>query len=163
MHVAGNSLGGWMGIELARRGRARSVCALSPAGFWMPGGRDQTGSARRLRFVRQLTRASAPVTSTVMRSALVRRLSMRDIAVRGDRLTPEAATVAATDLLRCTAGLDILSTTESIAPLDPTPCPITWCGPSTTASSRSGSTVRQHAASCRALGTWCCPAPATSR
>ncbi|WP_082972078.1 alpha/beta fold hydrolase [Mycobacterium sp. 1245852.3] len=29
VHVAGNSLGGWMAIELARRGRAISVCALS--------------------------------------------------------------------------------------------------------------------------------------
>lgn len=129
VHVAGNSLGGWMAVELARRGRARSVCALSPAGFWTPGSPDQTASAARLRFVRHLTRASAPVTSTVMRSALVRRLSMRDIAVRGDRLSPEAATVAATDLLGCTAGLELLATTESVAPLDPPPCPITFAWP----------------------------------
>ena len=33
-HVAGNSLGGWIGLELARTGFARSVCAFSPAGFW---------------------------------------------------------------------------------------------------------------------------------
>lgn len=33
-HLAGNSLGGWIAIELARRGRAASVCAFSPAGFW---------------------------------------------------------------------------------------------------------------------------------
>lgn len=33
-HVAGNSLGGWIALELARRGRAASVTALSPAGFW---------------------------------------------------------------------------------------------------------------------------------
>src|ERR1700712_3835548 len=33
-HVAGNSMGGWLALELARRGRARSVCALSPAGMW---------------------------------------------------------------------------------------------------------------------------------
>ena len=33
-HLVGNSLGGWVAIELARRGRAASVCALSPAGFW---------------------------------------------------------------------------------------------------------------------------------
>lgn len=33
-HVAGNSLGGWLSIELARRGFARSVTALSPAGGW---------------------------------------------------------------------------------------------------------------------------------
>lgn len=129
VHVAGNSLGGWMAVELARRGRARSVCGLSPAGFWIPGSHDQNRSAARLRFVRHLTRASAPVTSKVMRSALVRRLSMRDIAAHGDRLTPEAATAAATDLLGCPAGLDLLATTESIAPLDPAPCPITFAWP----------------------------------
>ena len=31
-HVVGNSLGGWVSLELARRGRARSVTAIAPAG-----------------------------------------------------------------------------------------------------------------------------------
>ena len=34
VHIAGNSLGGWIGIELARRGRAHSLVLLSPAGAW---------------------------------------------------------------------------------------------------------------------------------
>jgi pimeloyl-ACP methyl ester carboxylesterase len=34
VHIAGNSLGGWIGIELARRGRAQSLVLLSPAGAW---------------------------------------------------------------------------------------------------------------------------------
>lgn len=33
-HVVGNSLGAWVGLELARLGVARSVTALCPAGFW---------------------------------------------------------------------------------------------------------------------------------
>jgi pimeloyl-ACP methyl ester carboxylesterase len=33
-HVAGNSLGGWLSLELAKRGRVASATALSPAGFW---------------------------------------------------------------------------------------------------------------------------------
>src|SRR4051812_36466030 len=33
-HLVGNSLGGWIALELARRGRARSVLAFSPAGGW---------------------------------------------------------------------------------------------------------------------------------
>jgi pimeloyl-ACP methyl ester carboxylesterase len=32
-HVAGNSLGGGIALELGRRGWARSVCAISPIGF----------------------------------------------------------------------------------------------------------------------------------
>jgi pimeloyl-ACP methyl ester carboxylesterase len=34
VHVAGNSLGGWVALEVARLGRARTVTALSPAGLW---------------------------------------------------------------------------------------------------------------------------------
>ena len=33
-HVAGNSLGGWLSLELGARGRARSVTAIAPAGGW---------------------------------------------------------------------------------------------------------------------------------
>jgi pimeloyl-ACP methyl ester carboxylesterase len=33
-HLAGNSLGGWVALEVARLGRARSVVGISPAGFW---------------------------------------------------------------------------------------------------------------------------------
>ncbi|MGH9038744.1 MAG: alpha/beta fold hydrolase [Acidimicrobiia bacterium] len=35
-HVAGNSLGGLMAIDLGARGYARTVTALSPASFWYP-------------------------------------------------------------------------------------------------------------------------------
>jgi pimeloyl-ACP methyl ester carboxylesterase len=33
-HIAGNSLGGYLALRLAERGRARSVVALAPAGGW---------------------------------------------------------------------------------------------------------------------------------
>jgi pimeloyl-ACP methyl ester carboxylesterase len=33
-HLAGNSIGGWLALELARRGRARSVTAIAPGGGW---------------------------------------------------------------------------------------------------------------------------------
>jgi pimeloyl-ACP methyl ester carboxylesterase len=33
-HIAGNSLGGFVALQLAARGRARSVVALAPAGGW---------------------------------------------------------------------------------------------------------------------------------
>ena len=34
VHVAGNSVGGWVALELAMLGRARTVTALAPAGLW---------------------------------------------------------------------------------------------------------------------------------
>ena len=36
-HIAGNSLGGYVALQLAARGRARSVVALAPAGGWAKG------------------------------------------------------------------------------------------------------------------------------
>jgi pimeloyl-ACP methyl ester carboxylesterase len=33
-HIVGNSLGGWVAFELERRGRARTLTAISPAGGW---------------------------------------------------------------------------------------------------------------------------------
>ncbi|MET9029808.1 alpha/beta hydrolase [Nocardia sp. NPDC004168] len=33
-HIAGNSLGGLVGVELARRGRARTLTLIAPAGGW---------------------------------------------------------------------------------------------------------------------------------
>jgi pimeloyl-ACP methyl ester carboxylesterase len=52
-HVAGNSLGGWVALEMGRLGCARSVTALSPAGLWRGaiGERSMLGRrwARRLR------------------------------------------------------------------------------------------------------------------
>ena len=37
LHVVGNSLGGWLALRLAERGRALSVLCLAPAGGWHPG------------------------------------------------------------------------------------------------------------------------------
>jgi pimeloyl-ACP methyl ester carboxylesterase len=52
-HVAGNSLGGWVALEMGRAGWATSVTALSPAGLWRaPIGERQVSTqlwARRLR------------------------------------------------------------------------------------------------------------------
>ena len=58
--VAGNSLGGYVALQLAQRGRARSVVALAPAGGWPPG----DDAPRRLlewqRELRRQVKATAP-------------------------------------------------------------------------------------------------------
>src|SRR4051794_28801763 len=49
-HLVGNSLGGWLALELAHRGRALSVVALSPAGGWEPGAQGGEGPEAHLKF-----------------------------------------------------------------------------------------------------------------
>lgn len=53
VHAVGNSLGGWLAIELARRGRARSLVLFSPAGAWT--------SQRRIKRVALTIRLSVAV------------------------------------------------------------------------------------------------------
>jgi pimeloyl-ACP methyl ester carboxylesterase len=129
-HVAGNSLGGWMAIELARRGRARTVCALSPAGSWTAGTQAQAAGVRKIRRAFRLARLSPLPTAVLVRSAAARRLILRDVARHGDRLLPAQAVEATRDLLACSVLDDLLRTGEELAPLDPLPCPITlaWSG-----------------------------------
>ncbi|MGH3759200.1 alpha/beta fold hydrolase [Actinophytocola sp.] len=50
-HVAGNSLGGVLGLELASRGLVSSATALAPAGFWTP--RDRAWALWVLRMIRR--------------------------------------------------------------------------------------------------------------
>jgi pimeloyl-ACP methyl ester carboxylesterase len=130
IHVAGNSMGGWMAIELARRGRALTVCAFSPAGFWTPGMSDEIRASRMVRRTRRRVRMVGPVAPALLRFRYLRRVAMRDAAEHGDRLTPAQALDAARDTAHCPAATDLLEPTESIAPLDPLPCPITlaWSG-----------------------------------
>lgn len=75
VHIAGNSLGGWIGIELARRGRARSLVLLSPAGAWRSPRRIKVTSVG-IRFslgalARYSHRAEAIVERRLLRWALL--------------------------------------------------------------------------------------------
>ncbi|MGW0246612.1 alpha/beta fold hydrolase [Nocardia goodfellowii] len=125
VHIAGNSLGGWMAIELARRGRAVTVCALSPAGFWDATTASHSDATAKISRQLTLARLGRPFTPLAARSSLLRRILLRDVATRGERITPAVLVELTRDLLECTVTADLLSTDEQIALLDPLPCPIT--------------------------------------
>ena len=59
-HLVGNSMGGYLALLLAQRGRAASVVALAPAGGW-PAGEPVAEEALRLtERIRSGARAAAP-------------------------------------------------------------------------------------------------------
>ncbi|WP_406236868.1 alpha/beta fold hydrolase [Nocardia sp. NBC_01009] len=98
-HIAGNSLGGWVAMELARRGRARSVVALSPAGGWLP---TETRVPKIFVSMRRQLRLGYFAIPLVMRVPALRRILMRIVCEHGDRLSPRQAMDAARDALACT-------------------------------------------------------------
>ena len=57
-HIAGNSLGGWIALELARRGRAETVTAISPAG--LQHAREKAWGRGVLRTLRWLAQHAPP-------------------------------------------------------------------------------------------------------
>jgi pimeloyl-ACP methyl ester carboxylesterase len=60
-----------------------------------------------------------------MRNRHARRLALYEVAAHGDRFTPAQTVAAIRDMVECVAAADLLVTSESVAPLDPPPCPIT--------------------------------------
>jgi pimeloyl-ACP methyl ester carboxylesterase len=101
-HFVGNSMGGALSLELAKRGRARSVVALAPAGGWSPG----DGEARRLArfFARQLrtTRALESRMPMLVGRPKARKLALRDVMRHGERVPPGEALRLVQVSLGCT-------------------------------------------------------------
>jgi len=115
-HIVGNSLGGWVALELARRGRAQSVLALSPAGAWR--------APRDLRRLLILFRAAAALgrvkdMPNLVARKHVRRILLRLMAEHADRMTPEQVAAAFEDIAGCTALPDILDGARDNGPIEP--------------------------------------------
>jgi pimeloyl-ACP methyl ester carboxylesterase len=88
-HVAGNSMGGRLALELARRGRAASAVAISPAGMWGP--KERTYSRGALRFQRAVATRLAPFAETLTRTAAGRTVLFSGVASRPWRADPADA------------------------------------------------------------------------
>jgi pimeloyl-ACP methyl ester carboxylesterase len=126
-HLAGNSLGGWMAIELARRGRASSVCGISPAGAWEAGWEENDRAADLLRIAIRESKRGRRVLPVLALSARFRRYAAQNAAVHGDRISRREMIEMNAATNGCTIGLGLLDSLrgEELAPLDPLPCPVT--------------------------------------
>jgi pimeloyl-ACP methyl ester carboxylesterase len=72
-HIAGNSLGGFVALALAARGRARSVVALAPAGGWARGDDSYKDLLRELAVMQHQLVAGAPHAEALVATAAGRR------------------------------------------------------------------------------------------
>jgi pimeloyl-ACP methyl ester carboxylesterase len=88
VHVAGNSLGGWVAIELARRGRANSLVLFSPGGACRSQRRmEATAGAMRL-GLKGLVRCAPHAESIASRPAL-RTLVLCTQVAHPSRVSPD--------------------------------------------------------------------------
>jgi pimeloyl-ACP methyl ester carboxylesterase len=130
-HVAGNSLGGLLALELARRGLVTSVTAVSPAGAWRSE-RDYQAVARSFRIVYTLMPLLIAAARPFLRFAGVRRAVNAQAMEHGDRVPADEVLRA----MRSMGGTRILpqfltsmQRDGSIKPLAVagTPVTIAWC------------------------------------
>jgi pimeloyl-ACP methyl ester carboxylesterase len=130
-HFAGNSLGGWLALELARRGRARSVTAISPAGaFTTP--KDLKRVVKMLGQARSMSLALGPRLGPLIRRPRGRRLLLRMVSERGDRVPAAAMAELFEDLAACTIFEDFVASIGADGGIAPgvdasgTPIRIAW-------------------------------------
>jgi pimeloyl-ACP methyl ester carboxylesterase len=95
-HVAGNSLGGWISLELAKQGRVRSATGLSPAGF------HNRAEALFQRTSLALTRASsrqiARSAERILARPRVRKFGFMQLAAHPERIPRSELVPAVRDL-----------------------------------------------------------------
>jgi pimeloyl-ACP methyl ester carboxylesterase len=132
-HFAGNSLGGALSLEMAKRGRAKSVVAISPGGGWSPD--DKAEGERIIKWFAQtqkLTRATEPYLPRIMARPRLRQISLRDAMTRGHQMPANEAVALARSSIRCSVIDNVFKAIESdnalLTGLETIRCPVlvTW-------------------------------------
>jgi pimeloyl-ACP methyl ester carboxylesterase len=124
-HVAGNSMGGGIALELAARGQARSACAVSPIGF--ANDREALYARGVLATTRALATALAPVADTVCRPRALRIAFTSHAVARPWRLPPAEAAIWTRSYADATAFWDFLRDAPAWdAPQPVVPSTVAW-------------------------------------
>ncbi|MFI2032613.1 alpha/beta fold hydrolase [Streptomyces buecherae] len=93
-HVVGNSLGGLLALELGRTGHARTVTALSPAGFWTEAERRYGFGVLRVMY-RSARAMSDPFVARVAQTAAGRTALVGAVYARPGKRAPECVVAEA--------------------------------------------------------------------
>ncbi|MGE2737479.1 alpha/beta fold hydrolase [Mycolicibacterium vaccae] len=130
-HIVGNSLGGWLAIELLTRGRARSVVALCPAGGWQRGSRFEKSLSVRMKASQRLARYAEPVMQLLTRNPQLRSVILADLCADPAKLDSYTVRTFLRGLARCDGFSAVMDAVVAerlpyIRPDDPTPVVVAW-------------------------------------
>jgi pimeloyl-ACP methyl ester carboxylesterase len=107
-HVVGNSLGGYLALQLAARGRARSVVALAPAGGWEQGTAGFEGTHGYFVEMLNLLRAAAPHAEAIVATPEGRRQATAFITTNYEHIPPELLAHTIVGAARCDSAVALL-------------------------------------------------------
>lgn len=107
-HLAGNSLGGFVALTLASRGRARSVTGLAPAGGWSAEFQEQFALDY---FITQqeMVRKAAPFADQIAATPEGRRQATRFIVEDDSLITPAMVVHQLVGAANCAAALPMVA------------------------------------------------------
>ncbi|MGI8558775.1 MAG: alpha/beta fold hydrolase [Solirubrobacteraceae bacterium] len=88
-HIAGNSLGGYVALQLAARGRAESVVAFAPAGGWAAGDDSFKQTLRFLAALQLQVKAAAPYADAIVATVEGRRRATHLITTNFEHIPAE--------------------------------------------------------------------------
>jgi pimeloyl-ACP methyl ester carboxylesterase len=88
-HLVGNSLGGYVALQLAARGRARSVVALAPAGGWAVGDDAQRIAQDHFLAMKDALAAILPHVDAIVATPAGRRRATEHFVVDPEQIPPE--------------------------------------------------------------------------
>lgn len=94
-HVAGNSMGGAIALELVRRGAVRTATAVSPAGFWNAG--ELAWAEALLKTLAGLPEVARPAVLAALRTTAGRAAFMGALVARPGRYPAQEAQATCRD------------------------------------------------------------------
>jgi len=108
-HVAGNSLGGWLALQLAARSRAETVVALAPGGGWAPGDDAFAQTlAPYFRSMREQVTAAAPHIDALVESPEGRRLATAQVTCHFEHIPAELIAHQLRGVVGCDGGDELI-------------------------------------------------------
>lgn len=88
-NVVSNSLGGYVSLQLAARGKADSVVTFAPAGGWAEDDESYRDTLTYFSRMQELVKAAAPYAETVLSTKQGRRTATQETTVRFEHIPTE--------------------------------------------------------------------------
>lgn len=117
-HLVGNSLGGYLALRLAARGRASSVVALAPAGGWPVGDGSSEATLAHFTTMQEQLTAAAPHADAIVATVEGRRRATRFTTSSFEHIPAELLAHQMLGAATCTAVAPLLAAARRSWDLD---------------------------------------------
>ena len=107
-HIVGNSLGGFVALQLAARGRARSVVALAPAGGWAAGDESFRETLGDFVTAQEEMRAAAPHAAALVSTREGRRQATQGYVTNFEHIPPDLVAHEMLGVAACEAAVPMI-------------------------------------------------------